>query len=207
MDLHALTKLFGTNPVFIFDPENKSNRPVKGLHDNALIFWSIYPARIRELFTSSFTTGLTTPVKRVTEIQWMDTFINLISGIMPCSCGAEVFYDDEIIKNGAVITCWNCRKTIATPPIIVIEKNRVILMSNVKLFNHHINGDYDIKTIAGTIVQNPNNPNLWGIRNDSKSDWTYIKADGTQLPVAPGKTAAITTGAKIDFGKQTGEFI
>ena len=34
MDMAARVKLYGTDPVFIFDPNNKTNRPVKGIHDN-----------------------------------------------------------------------------------------------------------------------------------------------------------------------------
>src|SRR5262249_30758599 len=43
LDESAMMELHGRHPVFIFDPEDDSNRPVPGEHDNALIFWSIYP--------------------------------------------------------------------------------------------------------------------------------------------------------------------
>jgi hypothetical protein len=207
MDIHAMNDIYGTNPIFIFDPADKSNRPEKGYQDNALIYWDIYPKRIKDLFTAAFTTGLSSPAKRVTEKQWMDTFSNLLFGILPCSCKAEVFYDEEIAGSGAAVTCWNCQKALQTPLSIVSDKSRVLLMGDTKLYSHHLTGDYDIETVAGTIVQNPNNPNLWGLRNDSKNNWTYIKTDGTQIPVAPGKSAAIAKGAKIDFGQQTGEFV
>ena len=46
MDMAARVKLYGTNPVFIFDPNNKTNRPVKGYQDNALIYWPIYPEKL-----------------------------------------------------------------------------------------------------------------------------------------------------------------
>jgi serine/threonine protein kinase len=35
-DQPAMNKLYGTNPIFVFDPQNDSNRPVPGYHDNAL---------------------------------------------------------------------------------------------------------------------------------------------------------------------------
>jgi serine/threonine protein kinase len=207
MDMYAMNKLYGTAPVFIFDPNDKSNRPVPGYQDNAITYWGLYPQRIKELLTQSFTTGITKPSKRVTEMQWMDALANLIFGIIPCSCGWEVFYDDDIAKKGAAIICPNCPKSLPSPLTIVSNKSRILLMSDAVLCSHHTKGDYDIDTVVGTVVQNPNNPNLWGIRNDSKDNWTYIKADGAQIPVAPGKSAAIAKGAKIDFGKQTGEFM
>jgi len=43
-DLPAMTRLYGTDPVFIFDPRDHSNRPVPGCHDNALVNWPLYPS-------------------------------------------------------------------------------------------------------------------------------------------------------------------
>lgn len=37
-------------------------------------------------------------------------------------------------------------------------------------------------------------------------NWTYIKADGSQLPVAIGR-ARSCEGVKIDFGQSVGEFL
>ena len=61
-------------------------------------------------------------------------------------------------------------------------------------------------TVVGSVVQNPKNPNMWGIRNDSKENWTYIKPDGTQIPVAPGRSAAIAKDVQINFGQVIGVF-
>ena len=61
-------------------------------------------------------------------------------------------------------------------------------------------------TVVGSVVQNPKNPDLWGIRNEDKVNWTYQKADGTQIPVEPGRTAGIAKGVKIIFPQTTGEF-
>ena len=73
MDMAARVKPYGTNPIFIFDPSNKTNRPVKGYQDNALIYWPIYPEKLRQMFTKAFTEGLTSPNKRVTEPEWIGT--------------------------------------------------------------------------------------------------------------------------------------
>jgi hypothetical protein len=56
-----MTKLYGAEPVFIFDPNDHSNEPVPGLHDNALAFWPIYPQFLRDLFIQSFTAGIRDP--------------------------------------------------------------------------------------------------------------------------------------------------
>ena len=207
MDIHAMNRLYGTNPVFIFDPNNKINRPVKGYQDNVLIYWDLYPQQLKDLFVQSFTEGLTVPNKRVTEKRWLEAFANLICGIVICpNCGAEIFFDEKKAEYGIAHVCWNCSGTVKMPSSLVIGKNHVLLLKDTKLYAHHIYGNYDMKTVVGTVVQNPNNSNLWGIRNDSTENWTYIKTDGMQIPVASGRSAAIAKGVRINFGQMTGEF-
>ena len=207
MDIHAMNKLYGRNPIFIYDPNDKSNRPVKGDQDNVIIYWELYPQTIRDLFTKSFTVGLTLPNKRVTEKEWLEAFANLLSGIVLCpKCGAEVFFDAQKQDNGVAQACWNCKGTVPMPVTLAAGKSRVLLQKGTKLFAHHIYGNFDMNSVVGSVVQNPKNPNLWGIRNESTENWTYIKPDGTQVPVAIGKSAAIAKDVRIDFGQMTGEF-
>lgn len=207
MDIHAMNQIYGKNPIFIYDPDNKTNRPVKGYQDNVIIYWDLYPQAIRDLFTRSFTIGLRSPNKRVTEKEWLEAFANLLSGIVICpQCGAEIFFDAQKQDVGAAHTCWNCNNPVAIPVSLVTGKSRILLQKDTKIYGHHAYGNFDMETVAGSVVQNPKNPNLWGIRNESKENWTYIKSDGMQIPVENGRSAAIAKGAKIDFGQIVGEF-
>ena len=129
----------------------------------------------------------------------MTLFSNMMSGMLQCSCGAQLFYDEDLEAKGVAHTCWNCGKAVQVPNKIIIGKNRVLLNQNTKLLHHHVYDDFDMDTVVGSVVQNPKNPALWGIRNEDKVNWTYQKADGTQIPVAPGKTAGIAKGVKILF--------
>jgi DNA-binding helix-hairpin-helix protein with protein kinase domain len=211
MDPPAMLKLYGTNPIFIFDPDNDKNRPVKGYHDNAIIYWDIYPQYIKDLFIQSFTLGLNVPAKRVTENQWLDALAKLMSGILICpNCGAENFFDEFKGKENHV--CWNpkCKKNVKVGSQIVIGKGKkqikIPINSETKIYSHHINGDYDMKTVIGEVVTNPKDPTKWGVRNKATENWTYIKADGTQITVPKDKAAAIAKGVSIDFGKVAGTF-
>ena len=65
--------------------------------------------------------------------------------------------------------------------MLVIGKSSIILKKDTKVYAHHLLGNADMTTVMGEVVQNPNNPNLWGIRNNSDCNWTYIKPDGTQI--------------------------
>ena len=212
MDPAAMRMLYGDEPIFIFDPDNDSNSPVPGYHDNALIYWKMYPKYIQDLFVQSFTVGLNTPAKRVTENQWLDALAKLMSGIIICQgCKAENFYDDLKGKTGHI--CWNkkCGQSIKIGSQIVIGKGKkaihIPITSETKLYSHHINGDYDMDTVVGEVVANPNDPTKWGVRNKTKENWTYIKANGTQIPVAGEKAAAIAKNVSIDFGNVEAVFV
>ena len=203
-DLPAQNKLYGTDPLFIFDPNDDSNRPVPGIQDNALIYWPMYSQELKDLFTESFTVGLMNPNKRVTENRWLVVLGKMLSGIVRCpKCGAEIFFDNA---HPSASRCWHCNGTVAMPTTLVIGKRRVLLQPDAILPAYQIDGRYDTEDAAGRVVRNPKNPALLGLRNESKDNWTYIKTDGSHLVVAPGKTAGIAKGAKIDFGVKTGEF-
>ena len=206
MDMAARVNLYGTDPVFIFDPDNKTNRPAKGIHDNANSYWPLYPEKLRQMFTKSFTEGLTSPSKRITEPEWMRMFSNMMSGMIQCECGAWNFYDEDLETKGAAHICWNCQKAIKIPTKLIIGKNRVLLNQNTRLLHHHVYDDLDIDTVVGSVVQNPKNPAVWGIRNEDTANWTYEKSDGTQIPVEVGRTAGIAPEVKILFPESVGEF-
>lgn len=206
-DIPAQDLIYGTHPVFVFDPNDSSNRPVKGIHDNALIYWELYPQELKDLFTEAFTVGLMSPHKRVTENRWMNAAANMISCICPCpKCGAEVLYDEAKVRNNQAHVCWDCRSTVRMPSTLEVGRHRVLLLKGAKIRAHQILGNYDMDTVLGSVVQNPNNPSIMGIRNESSDNWNYIKPDGSQVIIVPGRSATIARNVKIDFGYKTGEF-
>lgn len=206
LDDSANQYLYGKHPIFIFDPNNAENRPVQGIHDNAIIFWNIYPRFLKDKFTVAFTKGIVNPFDRVVEREWKDTIIKLMDSIMICPhCGAEIFYDEYKEQLGEKITCWHCRSSVSAPPKIRIGKNTIPLSLSSKIKSHHLNNNYDLDTVVASVTQNPNNPTQWGLKNEGTSNWTYIRADGSQAVVPPGRNAAMAHGTKINFGLIIGE--
>jgi len=76
-------RAYGREPVFIFDPDNDSNRPVQEIHTNAVRMWGRYPEFFREAFVQSFTEGLMHPARRLRETQWMDVLTRLYRYFYP----------------------------------------------------------------------------------------------------------------------------
>ncbi len=210
-DLPAMKKLYGTEPVFVFDPDDSSNRPIRGQQDNALAFWPIYPKFLQQLFIKVFTEGIRDPQNgRVREGEWRTAMIRLRDFIIYCPhCGSENFYDRDLLKiSGKLNPCWSCGKEVQIPPRIRIGKNIIMLNHDTQLFPYHLEnqGEYDFDRPVAAINRNPKNPNIWGLKNLSSEKWVSINADGEMKEVEPGRSAAIAVGTKINFGKLEGEF-
>ena len=205
MDVYAMNELYGTNPMFIYDPTNNSNRPVPGYQDNPIIYWqTVYPSHIKELFIRSFTVGLNEPNRRVTEKEWLNGLALLIAELIHCpKCGAEVFCD---LTTGEDINCWDCRQIVPPTVKLAIGKKKIAMDADTKIFAHYLNDDYDMTTVAAEIARNPKNPNVLGIRNNTGNTWQYKQANGSTLPVESGRTAAIAPNAEINFGRVVGHF-
>lgn len=211
LDLPAMTKLYGTDPLFIFDPDDDSNRPVPGYQDNVLAFWPIYPQFLRDLFTQAFTGGLRDPQNdRVRESEWRAAMVRLRDSIVYCAhCGAENFYDAGALKasGGKPGSCWACRKEIRLPPRMRIEKNIVMLNHDTRLYPHHIDDQrmYDFAQPVAAMTQHPQDPDVWGLKNVGDEKWVITTAGGTIKDVEPGHSVRLAVGTKVNFGQVEGE--
>ena len=92
LDQITSRNLYGLKPVFIFDPKDRSNRPpdVAGYRHVAK-HWKVLPAHMRNLFTKAFTSGLSNPASRVTDIEWKNALAQMLNLRHLCRCGAETF--------------------------------------------------------------------------------------------------------------------
>jgi serine/threonine protein kinase len=210
-DLPAMTKLYGEEPLFIFDPTDNSNAPVAGMHDNALLLWPIYPPLIRKLFTTAFTNGLKDPEHgRVREAEWRSAMANLRDWIFYChNCAAENFYDGQAFRaaGGKPPACWHCAQGVELPYRIRIGSNVIMLNRDTELFPHHLDGQrlYDFSRALASVTQHPNDPKIWGLKNLSTQKWISTNVAGNMNEIEPGRSVKLESGLKIQFSTTQGE--
>jgi DNA-binding helix-hairpin-helix protein with protein kinase domain len=208
-DLPAMTRLYGSNPKFIFDQSDDSNSPLPGYQDNALVFWSVYPSFIKDLFTRSFTEGISNPQHgRVRESTWRSGISRLRDSILYCRCGAENFYDADALKAvGSSGTCWKCSLPIQLPPRIRIGKTTVMLNYDTKLYRHHLDNTapIDFTMPLAEVTRHPKDPNMWGLKNLGDERWTAMAPDGSAFDVDPGKSIPLRSKTRVFFGPADGE--
>ncbi len=198
-------KFYGKDPIFIYDRDDDSNRPVRGVHSNALRFWPIYPKSIREKFEFALSKdALHGKVARPTDNDWQIAFTALRSLIVTCPCGGETFLD----LSGDSL-CVSCGIKIPKPPVLSLQgRYKAALFPGVKLYKCHIDRDSDdYKEIAGEVIRNPKQPAIWGLRNLSDSAWNTEYKDGTYKLIAKGEVAVVTKIKQIRFPNGVGTVI
>jgi DNA-binding helix-hairpin-helix protein with protein kinase domain len=200
-DVPAKRRIYGENPVFIFDPKNKDNQlPDELEYETARTRWLLCPAPLQALFTRAFTEGLHNPAQRIMEGEWQGLFLQLKDAAIACpKCRAENLW----WQGQTTLNCWHCQTAITIPPKLVFANGQhtVLLNRKTKLFQRHIQATTKTPNkLIGEIVQNPQNPKVWGIRNLTEKAWTAKFPDGSLKPVEPQRAAPLKLGLKLSIG-------
>lgn len=214
LDLPARRRLCGDSPLFIFDPTDRDNEAIdessREAGANALLYWRIYPAFLKEVFTRAFTVGLGKPSARVRETEWKAALARLRDSVFYCSCGAENFYDESVVKAGGDAgRCWRraCGRPLQLPFRLKLDSRIVLLPHDGQLFPHHLDLslDFEFAKPSAEVKIHPTQPDVWGLRNLSELSWTAEKPDGSILAVTPGQSVTLSGGLRINFGRVSGE--
>lgn len=193
-------KFYGSEPVFVWDSNNDTNRPVRGVHVNEIKFWPIYPKFVRDTFEEAFSheamVGADTQ-HRVTEKKWQEVFTALRDCLAKCSCGGETFID----VTQPTCKCVNCGKDIRRPLILKVKKYNVVMQPGKLVYSCHAVHDSDnFKEAKGEVISSRQDPSLVGLKNNSDFNWTAILPNGTSKAYSNGQVIKLGRGLKINFG-------
>ena len=196
----AHLETYGTEPLFVFDPYDTSNRPPPD--DPSHVWWSLYPGFIRRLFVESFTDGLlaSSLTGRVMEGRWRRALIRMSDSISVCRCSAAVIYDAE--EPGR--RCWSCGEVPPLPPRLEVPGGTVVLCQGATITSHHLNKGASRDEIVGT-VEIPRNTSVHAVtlRNRSNKTWKVIPEGESTKSVEPEQRLGVRS-MTIDFGAAQG---
>ena len=193
MDAKSEKRIYGENPVFIYDPKDDSNRPVQGIHKGVISRWPFLPDYLKEAFIKAFSKELMKdPQIRMIEQDWLRLFIRMRSEVYKCPCG-EVYFADAVNPN----PCPGCKKKNVFPMYIKTQRYNVPVHQKTKLFSCHTEkGSDDYETLKGEVSANGKD---FMLKNVTKDTW-YITDAGAQTPVAPGSSFKLKKSTTINIG-------
>ncbi len=209
-DLPAREKLFGTEPVFIFDPTDKSNQaindkaadPLGEAGRNAMPYWErVYPQILKDAFITSFTEGIRQPQNRLSGSRWTDVLTRCAESVFICSaCGKENFYD-EAAKGKK---CWSCDKAAAPKFMVEIENRRIVLSPGTQIHQFQLDGSRFemLSEVVAEVVKHPTHADVFGLRNNTKSSWSATPANAPSVEIPSGKSIPLHDGTEVRIGRQ-----
>ena len=199
-------KLNGKGCIFILDPTDDSNRPVRGVHTNVIRRWSLFPKLLRDAFIKTFSKeAIVSPTKRLMDRSWQNLLVQVRSLYVKCPiCGKYTFIN--IDQNATV--CLECGKNIVKPSVLKLGKYTIPLVPEQKIYQCQTSSENDYNKIVGEVIRNPKDPNKWGLRNLSGIQWTVSTSAGEAKLVDNNGAMPIIPGLKIRFTKEfTGEIL
>jgi serine/threonine protein kinase len=188
---HAL-RHFGREPVFVFDPEDHSNRPVSAHVER---YWTLYPEFLRARMLAAFVAGLRDPSSRVTEGEWLRTLGRLRDSMGTCpGCGATVFYDFEALDTPQ---CHACRTPLQRPLVLAIGKRQLVVSRHLQFGPEVVDPLPSPGPPIAKSVPHPTVTGRFGLKNLTGVDWVVTMPDGSKHPVRPSQAVELSEGVAI----------
>ena len=189
-------RLYGNDALFIFDPHDPSNRPVRGVHNNVLKRWDFLPQYMKDAFLEAFSReAITNPNKRVRELNWLKALVRFQSDIVRCStCGNEIF-----ITNASSTVCDRCNEMYEVKNTLKLYEYSVTAAKNTRIYKCQLgvcNAD-EALTPVGLVVAKPDNPQVLGFRTLSKTIMIGTTPSGKVNQVQPGEVIPLKAGISI----------
>jgi DNA-binding helix-hairpin-helix protein with protein kinase domain len=185
-------RLFGRNPVFVYDPEDDSNRPHPKVHVNVIVRWKMFPPELREAFTRVFTDGLKNRGARLTGAQWIDVLVR-VRGQLLAADGQEGF-----------VNAHRAASSLDDYFVLRFQEYVVALGQNSCLYRYQTdNSSLDYKTVVGMVYSTASGS--LELCNVSTDNWVAYHDGGTGIMICPGMALDLMPGLRIDFSGVIGQ--
>lgn len=185
-------RFYGSEAVFIYDKNDASNRPVRGIHQNVIKRWPLFPSILKNTFIEQFSKEkLTHPNTRLIEQEWEKIINKVRDELVICpNCHEETFLDMDAQK----YNCINCGQPIDVSKRLRYGMRELILTPKTKLFIDKDN------TPDAEVDFFPTDKRLLILRNLTNGTWNVDTPKGKVKVVKPNEFMPILNGLKISFG-------
>lgn len=194
--------IYGTDPIFILDPNDRRNAPVAGIHTSIGQVWPELPSYVKDMFITQFSKEIMmAPQRRATESDWQQMLMRLRSDVVWCPyCKSDnLSYDDRSP------VCSDCGKPLMIHNHLLIsgEKYKIPIANGNIIYRMQIaSSNIDVAGKPVILVRtNPKAPSQLVLQNISENELTVIKPNGTRIPLKSKGAVGNEAGTIIDaFG-------
>lgn len=182
-------RFYGSEAVFIYDPNDTSNLPVRGIHQNVIRRWPVMPKLLRDTFIQEFNQEkLKNPNTRMIEQNWEKIISQVRDSLIVCQhCGEETFVDTSLPS----YKCMNCSKDNDLTKKLMFANRSLPLLNKCFIYIDNDNVPDGIVTVDNT--------GLLLIKNISTESWTVETPSGKIKTVEPQDILPVKEGLKINF--------
>lgn len=186
-------RFYGSEALFIYDPTDKSNLPVRGIHQNVIRRWPAFPQMLRDTFIEEFSKEkLQNPSSRMIEQNWKKIISTVRDSLAVCHhCAEETFVN----VSNTTDKCMNCGKDIDLSRRLIINNRSLPLINKTAIYIDEDN------TPDGVVTTDSNGFML--IKNVSSETWTVETPSGKIKTVAQNEILPVKEGLKITFRVHT----
>lgn len=191
LDDGVRTRLYGTEPSFIFD-DRSNNRPSPVLNSISIDYYDRFPGFMKEAFQKSFSRGsLMNGTGRLLDSDWLYILAQLKSSLVKCpSCGEESYIDEDISF------CHECNCQLDSVGRIIVD-NGLFQVPIVDGGHLYANGDGLYSKEVGLIERVGN---TFFLNNTSEESFITKRGSGTEMIVPRGATVGLKDRLTIKFG-------
>ncbi len=199
LDADAENRLYGTEPVFIFDDVNSANGPLEGMHDALVYRWQSLNPALRSLFSRSFTTGLFNPQLRIHEHEWRSVFDAIPAAVYQCAeCGYENIAQLDDQGNRTDVLCGYCRRDPGMAALMQMGRRILVLQAGATLAQRDVD-DSGADAPLARVEAHPEHQHVLGLRNLSNSTWRAEIPGYSATPINPGQTIRLLHGLNLEL--------
>lgn len=208
-------KIYGTEPVFIFNPYNNSNKPDPQVDTNAIKAWPLLPNFIQKLFIKTFLSGMPSPTKtkedleierqaRTSEKEWRQALQKWKDTMVSCPI-CRLTFAVEIEKNQLKQTqCPHCKKHVKVElPILIIKKNgkieRTIVLEEGKQIAKSSVTNEKSNDPAFTIKRSKKYNDVYGLQNHLPYEWKCTQQGAKGHLYRTNEIVPALNGVHIEF--------
>lgn len=208
-------KVYGLEPVFIFHPTDKSNRPDPTIDINAIKAWPLIPDFIKELFIRTFTSGMPTPNKmkeellierqaRTSEKEWRQALHKWMDTMVVCpNCKLSFCVT---VKNNKIeeTVCPHCKKKIKLElPILIIKRNgkverTIVLEEDKQIAKSSVTSERSNEP-ALIIRRSKKIHDVFGIENLLSYQWRCSQQGAKDRLIKTNEVVPALNGVHIEF--------